>query len=346
MKKLIYGGLCLALVGIGFISCKKETTVSETKKSVNQVIEKDKLFADSKYQNKDGMDPLFNLENGSKDLIFRTESGYNTAVDNPTDETNAKLLARIAELQFASHFDYIAANPSLRESDPFKEGELLARMINKDHIVQIGNYIFKIEPSVGKVYALHEDNAVSYPDLVNMNISNSAIKVFSTDDDVIELLKDGGEKGIFCNDPSATAKSATSNTVYFQSSNLSNQVTENFYGTTYYRTFGVWFILGTNVNFSLFGNGSSNYGFWIQLDNSSYAQRCGSSVSNYSHPWRSMINGQYAFQGGEKIFRWYSGMKRLKSYNLKSRVRCENPNIPQGGNPYTTYFTNYMQIAS
>ncbi len=347
MKKVIYGGLFLALVGIGFVSCKKENTAPEDQQSTNQTIDKDKYFGDSKTKEKDGGDPLFTLENGGNYLIFRTEAGYTTAIDNPDETTYGKLLTRIAELNFTSHFDNVKNNPDLASSDPFKLGDLLARMINTNHIVQIGNYLFKIEPTIEKVFTLHEDDvATGYTDLVNMNTLNPDVLSFSTNIEVIEALKEGGEKGIFCNDATASAKSTTSNTVYFQSSNLSNQQTENFYGTSYYRTFGVWFILGTNTNFSLFGNGSGNYGHWIQMDNCSYAQRCGSSVSNYSHPWRGMIAGQYAFSGGEKIFRWYSGLKRLKSYNLKTRVRCENPNIPQGGNPYTTYFTNYMQIVS
>lgn len=38
MKKLIYGSLFLALVGIGVIGCKKETSVSHKDSSLNSLL--------------------------------------------------------------------------------------------------------------------------------------------------------------------------------------------------------------------------------------------------------------------------------------------------------------------
>lgn len=330
------------IVGLLFtVSCKKqEVQIVDVKN--------ERLLNDSKTNIK--TDPKFSIGNEGRFLIFKTEQGYGKAVNNPDSLTNIELLRVLDDSKFTSYYQIIQKDPKLQEDNPFKYGEILSRFINKDFIVQIGNYLFKVEPTEQKVYALFEGDIQYYSDLVAKNTSNTAILVFSTDDEVLEILKvttkptqSDVEKGLFCNDPKAPEKESASNIVYFQSGGFNSQ-TENFKGTIYYRKFGVWFILGANTYFSFFGANSNTYGHWVQIENSSYAQRCGSSVSNYSHPWRSMINGMYVGLGGEKIFRWYSGAKKLKSYNFKARIRCENPIIPQGGNSYTTYFTNYMQI--
>ena len=82
------------------------------------------------------------------------------------------------------------------------------------------------------------------------------------------------------------------------------------------------------------------------IDNSSWSQRCGSSKTNYSHPWRSG-DGNNVFgnpRAYSDVFRFYSGMKQLKNYYFRVRLRCENNNIPTSTQSYTTYFTDYIVI--
>jgi hypothetical protein len=37
-------------------------------------------------------------------------------------------------------------------------------------------------------------------------------------------------------------------------------------------------------------------------------------------------------------------MKNLNGVHVKTRGRCEIPGLPEGGNPYTTIFTNWHKI--
>ena len=68
--------------------------------------------------------------------------------------------------------------------------EYLAQILNNDLSVQIGDWIFRVNKSSEKVFALPVEHAEYYNDLINENTSNKLVLEFTTEDDVFYLLED------------------------------------------------------------------------------------------------------------------------------------------------------------
>lgn len=74
------------------------------------------------------------------------------------------------------------------------EDEYLASLLSPESIVQIDNYIFKIDACNKKVYALKAADEVYIAELKKETPSHPKITVFSTDDEVLNLIE-AGESG-------------------------------------------------------------------------------------------------------------------------------------------------------
>jgi hypothetical protein len=78
MKKLIYGSIFLALVGIGIVCCKKSIINPSSQN----------LITSSE----------FNISSDGKMLIFKTTDDYKKVVNDPTEEIKSKFLKEVANL--------------------------------------------------------------------------------------------------------------------------------------------------------------------------------------------------------------------------------------------------------
>ena len=88
----------------------------------------------------------------------------------------------------------------------------LSNILNTDKVVIIGNWIIKVDLFNERALVLNTSYAGQYSDILNDNLSNTNILVFSLDDDGVEILK-GLNNGIpvselrlWCSDRSAAAK--------------------------------------------------------------------------------------------------------------------------------------------
>lgn len=70
------------------------------------------------------------------------------------------------------------------------EDEFLASILNSDGIVQIGEWLFKVNLQNKTVLALNSSNIELYNELCS-NTENDLIYSYSTDDDVLDLIADG-----------------------------------------------------------------------------------------------------------------------------------------------------------
>ncbi len=172
MKKLVFGGLFLALIGTGVVGCKKEN---------NQI--------NSDLTNND-------FSANGKMLVFESVESYENSIEIQSTEKQEKLLYEISKLKFNNYFslEHIyskSGNDSVQEMDEF-----LGQLLNEDGIIQIGDYIYKVNLQSAKVFVLPAANLAEYQDLVNENKLNKNIRQFSTGDDVIYLAESGdyGEK--------------------------------------------------------------------------------------------------------------------------------------------------------
>lgn len=95
--------------------------------------------------------------------------------------------------------------------------EFLSSILNADKVVQIGEWLFKLDLESKVVRALNEDNIDVYSDLVN-DVENEFIYNYSSEEDVLDLIQNGqygtsltglkGANGLFCRDKYASSKTS------------------------------------------------------------------------------------------------------------------------------------------
>ena len=171
MKKLILSSLVIALVGIGFVACKKSNVTN------NPVQNQSELQFDKE----------FSIASDNRMLIFKTTADYEKIVSNSSQEIKNSLVAKVRSLNLKSLAEKLISQKSL---DSFGDN-FLPELLNEDGIVQIGDYLYKIDMVNKKAYVLPSANISEYSDLVAVNKSNPNIRVFTTEDDVIELAESG-----------------------------------------------------------------------------------------------------------------------------------------------------------
>jgi hypothetical protein len=139
-------------------------------------------------------------------LAFASVADYKRAVDQPSERTKAQIAGIVAALKgFTSFAQKPNASSSLKIS-PDKiaslvKDEYFASLLNSDLIVQIGDHIFRVNPSTESVYALPAGDEKDYADLVAENTRNTRIQKFSTGDNILELIQTkekGTKRGLFC----------------------------------------------------------------------------------------------------------------------------------------------------
>lgn len=170
MKKLIYGTLFLALVGIGVVGCKKNQ-VQNGRSNLN-------------------FDNEFKVSADGKMLVFETSKNFEDLVTNISTEKEENFITFAEKLSYVS----LSKKNELSKSLSDNEGDnLLNSLLNEDGIVQIGSFLYKIDLENEIVGVLSSSNISEYSDLVTLNKANKNIRRFTTGDDVIDLAESGAE---------------------------------------------------------------------------------------------------------------------------------------------------------
>lgn len=321
MKKVILKSSIVLLASMLSLSCNKQNELAE----LNQVEtpSKERLAVDNNNYT------TLSISGGV--LEFKDYEAYEALVNS--GDNVSFLTDYLRTLEFRSYEKAYPRNPL--------EDEFLGAMLDENQIVKIGKWYIKLDLKNEKVYASAELNAYQ---MLLEGTQAYGVYEFSTTDDVFEYLNNTellNAKGLFCSDPKADKKSAiTYHTI--PASIYSGPLTASFNVEVKYVKAGVYFALRTEL-YALKPYSSGNHlNYWFQLESCDYAQRCGSSVSNYSHPWITPPTATSVSQHyGREKYKFYSGTKQLKSYDFKVRGRCEST---QFATPYSVYFTNWVHI--
>jgi hypothetical protein len=131
-------------------------------------------------------------------LAFASIADYKRTVDQPSEAIKKQFAQTVATLKgFTSFAQKQNFSPALKTSRgkvaPLIRDEYFASILNADLIVQIGDHIFRVNPSKERVYALSAANEKEYSDLIAENVRNSNIRTFSTNDDVLDVIQAGGK---------------------------------------------------------------------------------------------------------------------------------------------------------
>ncbi|MEM6377227.1 MAG: hypothetical protein AAF705_03380 [Bacteroidota bacterium] len=150
-------------------------------------------------------------------LTFNTRSDYDAIFTNP-QLLEDKSKANKSFVSLKSRIDGFRSGDGLRNStlqileDTLFEGYgMLPKILNKDRIVKIGKHYIKIDLLEERALVLKEEHADQYTDLAASNIENENIMLFSTNDEVLELLSIGSTGKVqriknSCGDPTAVRK--------------------------------------------------------------------------------------------------------------------------------------------
>ena len=338
MKKLIFGTLFLALVGIGTTGCKKE------------VLNKNSSTVTNSQNNSSQIKSLTGFHSDGKMLIFNTSDDFANFIEfdisKHVDEysTNSKdgqpamrnIKQELANEVYSRYSDYILSTNQV----DYINDNILNEVLNKDMIVQIGNYLYRLNKEKEKVFVLSTTNKVTdYNDLVSENTSNKKIMVYSTEEDVLEMVESGrlSEKVVGCTAPSALHQNSPN------TPNVNINQYASMEACARYKKYGLLHKLEADVKV-VNTNAYNNVQIYIGMENCSYKQRCGTALTNFTHPW---LTPQVLQIGStNKLYRYtiYNSTRALENYYFKIRGRAEDYMNPVGSNPYNVIFTNWAII--
>lgn len=334
MKKLIYFGACAVLLSTTVLSCKKDMPII-TSSNVQD--------AASNAQNS------INLNSDGDKLIFATSDDFDRFISpvveqydgtvkvqklNDSQKSSRDLKTELSSENYISYSEYIKVN----DLDNLIEDEILSKVLNKDQIVQIGNFIYRLNKADEKVFVLPVAFSSQYADLVSENTKNPNILVYSTEESVISMVENGesSEKGIFCKARSAAFKSVVTPSVTINNWASMNAVSR-------YKKYGLMHKLEADL-FVYDYDANSNLDIYVSYENCSYKKRCGSSLSNYTHQWRIPQSMPITTLYTQYRSTLYSSIHKLENYTHKIRGRVNDWKNPVAPNPYKVTVTNWATI--
>jgi hypothetical protein len=262
-------------------------------------------------------------------LAFASIGDYRRAVDQPSEETKKQFAHTVAALRgFTSFAKKQNSSPTLRtqrdQVASLIRDEYFASILNPDLVVQIGDHIFRVNPSTEHVYALPAANEKEYGDLIAENTGNSHVQRFSTGDNVLELIQTGG---------------MSTNSLFCGQSGIGGYTNAAPFGTLTasadFNRYGLYFSLSASVSpigssgfmytFEFTGGIGSSQGYVY------YKPRCGNPVG-YA------ISTKGSWTGTRQKYQSYQGSTNLNQVYFRYRIK--NSGTGQYMTPYVGFRVN------
>ncbi len=376
MKKFIY----TIIVSVLIISCSKDN-IEETDSAVHKLSEPASIEELQNIEEKASENQLLNkyiddlpssgiiqnelissivFENEGRFLSFPSLDDYNGIVEDPSELTIQWVERKLFAIGHKSLYEKIRNTNKVEEVDQY-----FARLLSRDGTIEIGDFIFKIDFDNNLVEVICSNQIEFYDEFVNNNLDNNYILKFTFDQEVFQELEQydcslfneptdtihgifrgirniilgggggGGGDGLGCGEGGVRSFDLKSDEIRVVDA---TGVYHTVRSRVYYKKFGIYFTLKAE---SL---KPGNYGdTWIQYKDVWYKKKCKKATGPQSHPWkRDKYTGNA--QSQVAVCKIYSGTKALHGYHGNFRGRYEMKGIPSGNNPYTTYFTEYLNV--
>lgn len=316
MKKLIFGGLFLGLIAIGFVGCKKEFSsdnVVKGKTEINEdiIVNKDILSFKTfeAYEKFVGMEADVDREQILKAI-------KNSGFKNYLDSKSTELIAKSEENSDSLYDDSTEDNDDM--------DEFFGQLLNKDGAIFIDNYLFKLDFLNKNVYAI-KTNMVdnNYKTLINkLNNLGQDVLIFSFDDDVIDLINnsDGfiGKAGKSCSGSNVNKQEWVQ--YYDNNAKGSKRIRYRCKLRLRYTNLGIYHWLTTKFTHQKKKGG----GAWLNDYNSfsigyevTYYNNAGGQYGNITHYPPNNIN-HLEYWAKTKTITHYRGPKCLRQFDLKA----------------------------
>ncbi len=253
-------------------------------------------------------------------VVFESIEEYENLFEDP--KTTGKKASEVAA-RFST-FNEATVDSALEDT---LYPEFLQKILNDDHVVQIDKWLIKVDAEKEQVLVLDKKYLDQYTDLANSNLDNKNILVYSTEDQVLSMLKSNSKPSatrVSCSGDGAGPDDGDRDQTYGKNLRVRIQ--------THYRRYGIYFELCANPS-----KQKKRLGIW------SYTS--GNLRVEYSFKYQKLCSGEvfpsYAgnYTGtsyGNSTFSAYSGSERLEKYFIEARTVEQSDNV---ASPYT--FSRY-----
>jgi hypothetical protein len=151
----------------------------------------------------------YNVSVNNDMLVFATTEDYKNVIAlNPTDKATFVQFVN-ANMNFSS----LSRNQGVVLYNSLNDG-FIDVIVNKDGYIQLGDYIYKVDPSAALTPVINKANftpAIKHA-MDAHDYSNSYIRAYSIDDDVIGMVESNtppSDSRLFCNEGAAGGKEAS-----------------------------------------------------------------------------------------------------------------------------------------
>ncbi len=214
--------------------------------------------------------------------------------------------------------------------------EELQKILNDDHIVQIAQWLIKVDAAKEQVLVLDKKYLDQYNDLAISNLNNKNILVYSTEDEVLSMLQNGESpsnarvEALFCSESGGRAKQndgpAIANINLLNTQGGVTLLETRYNIETRYLKLGIYFELKCKAQ--------NDWWQGVALNAAGkYNIACVDNGDLYFNEWKSSPADTFL---GEAILKPYTGIKKLNKYFLTATVASSSKD----------YFTNQYIFAS
>lgn len=218
----------------------------------------------------------------------------------------------------------------------------MAAVLNKNFLIQIGNYVYKVNKPEEKVFALHTNRIDLLNELVEENTKNINILCFSVEDDVFDLLNEYSEGTTTIKSNESCANSNQKNnggwkeyaTLLDENNTYGNGTNKTYKFSVFYKVrYDNW-----GINRKLFvrfkhkaTGGTYDATHFTPVYEYSYKNKKGHTGSDNVYPSydfalnpETTLSTHYVYLDKNRPVELYKGTRCLVTYSLKSWVWFRN----------------------
>jgi len=162
------------VIGVG-ISCRKDSFASANSSKTS-------------HSQKDVGNDVPGVSTDGQMLVFNSDEDYENVVSVGYDGRANDAILAIEQMKFERYADQSVAKTTYDDFNSDIDATL-ARLLNKNGAIQIGQYIYKVDVQKDSVFAIDARYKESnYQDLIDGNTNNKRVVGFSTDEEVLDVV--------------------------------------------------------------------------------------------------------------------------------------------------------------
>ena len=248
-------------------------------------------------------------------VIFESVEEYENLFEDPKtiDQKTNEVAAR-----FGTYNEAARVGTALEDT---LYPEVLQKILNDDHVVQIGQWLIKVDVAKQQVLVLDKKYLDQYSDLASSNLDNKNILVYSTEDEVLEMLQNqvkpsaARTSGLFCRQVKNRDPNLGPNILIESITSSSGLIGQRYIQPGVdYSSYGIYYKLYGNVISKFQQNGT--FGFYSYNIPSLTIGCAGSWKINCKND--GSIGNEFTLSNTyENLYTFYSGAKSISKSDVR-----------------------------